>query len=77
MVCQDRWSIMAVVSQNRFHCILHQRMISSIFLGMLLSKMRANIKESVYNSCGKVTSFPTVAERIVNVFVKCKIKKAH
>ncbi len=51
-------------------------MISSIFLGMLLSKTRPNFEESVYNSSGKVTSFPKVAERIVSVFVKRKIKSS-
>ncbi len=49
-------------------------MSSSIFLGMLLSKTSSNIEESVYISCGKVTSFPKVAERIMSVFVKRKIK---
>ena len=57
--------------------ILHYssyRIISDIFLRMLLSKTRANIEESVYNSPGKETRFPEVAERIMSVFVKRKMK---
>ncbi len=38
-------------------------MISSMFLEMQLSKTRTNIEESVYNSSGKVVSFPKVLNK--------------
>ncbi len=38
--------------------------------------MTDNIEKFVYNSSGKVTIFPKVAERIVSVFVKRKIKSS-
>ena len=58
--CQVEIALMQL--WNRFYdaekYILHNRMISNIFLGMLLSKTRANIEEYVNNNSGKLTSFP-------------------
>ncbi len=39
MVLQDRWSIMVVVSQDRFHCTLHFVMLGYLMCEIIIMEL--------------------------------------